>query len=262
VLNRKFKVVKLGEGDNLPQIILFSHNSQVQDIAVKLLRERRIQRDSILYSTLPTFLRVFWILFSKLIFKTRGSSKKFMLPLAAIVFDKQLLEKIGNLNTPLDIISKHFSSEKLHLINISKEVRLTLNDVVIYMYYFLRALEFRPIKFAIVGTSGILVNEAVLWFLVSFKILPVYLASPIAIELSIINNFILNDIWTFRRYRSGSFILRLFKYHIAVAIGGIINYVILLTLTFLGVYFLLANLVGIFMGYVANYLLSEVMVWK
>ncbi|RLG72549.1 MAG: hypothetical protein DRO08_03085, partial [Thermoprotei archaeon] len=73
MLNRKFKVVKLGEGDNLPQIILFSHNSQVQDIAVKLLRERRIQRDSILYSTLPTFLRVFWILFSKLIFKTRGS---------------------------------------------------------------------------------------------------------------------------------------------------------------------------------------------
>lgn len=52
-------------------------------------------------------------------------------------------------------------------------------------------------KFAVVGASGVLVNlgsfSALLWLGMNQ-----YLASPIAIEISIITNFLLNNYWTFK----------------------------------------------------------------
>jgi len=54
------------------------------------------------------------------------------------------------------------------------------------------------IRFCIVGASGVVIN---LGFFTLFLRLGVnkYLASPIAIELSILWNFLLNNYWTFRR---------------------------------------------------------------
>jgi dolichol-phosphate mannosyltransferase len=59
------------------------------------------------------------------------------------------------------------------------------------------------IKFAIVGASGVLVN---LGFFTLFLMMGVnkYIASPVAIELSIIWNFLLNNYWTFRWRKTGS----------------------------------------------------------
>ena len=59
------------------------------------------------------------------------------------------------------------------------------------------------IKFAIVGASGVLVN---LGFFTLFLMMEInkYIASPIAIELSIIWNFLLNNYWTFRWRKTGS----------------------------------------------------------
>jgi dolichol-phosphate mannosyltransferase len=53
------------------------------------------------------------------------------------------------------------------------------------------------IKFAIVGLSGVVVN---LCFFTLFLMMGMnkYLASPLAIELSIVSNFLLNNYWTFR----------------------------------------------------------------
>src|SRR5262249_47703383 len=53
------------------------------------------------------------------------------------------------------------------------------------------------IKFAIVGVSGIVVNIAGFTVLIALG-LNKFLASPIAIEISIIWNFLLNNRWTFR----------------------------------------------------------------
>lgn len=53
------------------------------------------------------------------------------------------------------------------------------------------------LKFGIVGASGVVVNQGVLMLLrVLFPELPVEVRSPIAIELAIISNFILNFHWT------------------------------------------------------------------
>ncbi|MEN6438549.1 MAG: glycosyltransferase family 2 protein [Syntrophobacter sp.] len=53
------------------------------------------------------------------------------------------------------------------------------------------------IKFSIVGASGVVVNLAFFSFLLSLGVSK-YLASPVAVELSILWNFFLNNFWTFR----------------------------------------------------------------
>ena len=52
-------------------------------------------------------------------------------------------------------------------------------------------------KFGIVGLSGIAINEGILIYLKEFASFEIWIASPIAIELSIMSNFISNDLWTF-----------------------------------------------------------------
>ena len=56
----------------------------------------------------------------------------------------------------------------------------------------------RFLKFCLVGGSGILVNEGLLFLLTEFGGLYYLWSSAIAIEASIITNYILNDFWTFR----------------------------------------------------------------
>ncbi|MGB9830675.1 MAG: GtrA family protein, partial [Fervidicoccus fontis] len=93
--------------------------------------------------------------------------------------------------------------------------------------------------------------------------LPLYISGAFSIELSIINNFILNSIYTFKSSEKSITFKKFFRYHISSAIGISINYVILLFLsTILKVEPLISNLVGIIFGFVANYLLSEHYVWK
>ena len=52
------------------------------------------------------------------------------------------------------------------------------------------------IKFALTGASGLLVNLSVFALLIELN-LHKYIASPIAVELSIVWNFLLNNYWTF-----------------------------------------------------------------
>lgn len=262
MLGEKFKIIKLSRDKDLPLIIIFSYDKRVEEVVNNLLCKKKVNNDTVIYGKFPKVLTIFLNLFLRIILKVNKADEKIVFPLAAIVFSKDFLRKINNLNTPLDIIFKRLDMGETHFIDIGKDVKIAIIDIIMYIFYLLKTSEYRPLKFATVGTSGILVNEGILWFLVSFNLLPVYLASPIAIELSIVNNFLLNDFWTFKKHRSGHFIMRLLKYHLAVVAGGVVNYVVLVTLTFLGVYFLLSNLIGIFLGFIVNYLLSELVVWR
>jgi len=84
-----------------------------------------------------------------------------------------------------------------------------------------------------VGGLGTLVNEGV--FTLTTHNIPVFFSLGLAIELSIIFNFVLNDIWTFKDRRVGGFIKRLLKFHVSSFSGGIVQYitVILLLVAFL-----------------------------
>mgnify|MGYP000061759050 CR=1 FL=1 len=261
LLAKRYNIIKLFDGKELPVAILFIEDDRLINLVKKIVYEGVIKENTVIVGE-PSPLALYALkMFSKTFLKTTISNIKYLLPLAIIVFDKKLLCDIEDSNTALNGILKYLDKgNKLHY-HVVKDMRITLTNVIVHIPLFLKAIEYRPLKFAIVGSTGILINEGLLWLLVHFCMFPVYVASPIAIELSIINNFILNDIWTFKRFRAGSFHIRLIKYHFAVAVGALVNYVVLLLLTFLGVFYLLANLIGIFLGYVANYVLSELLVW-
>lgn len=58
------------------------------------------------------------------------------------------------------------------------------------------------LKFALVGISGVAVNLLTLEMLLQYGMNP-FVASPVAIEASIVSNFMLNNFWTFRRRGPG-----------------------------------------------------------
>ncbi len=124
----------------------------------------------------------------------------------------------------------------------------------------------RLVKFGIIGTSGLVVNNFFLWLFYEHVGLMLALASPLAIAIAIFNNFTWNDLFTFREnrhQRKYTYFHRLVRYYASAAVGGLINYVALLFLTqFLGWSYLLGNLAGIGLGMISNFLLSEFWVFR
>ena len=119
------------------------------------------------------------------------------------------------------------------------------------------------LKFCIVGLSGVLVNEGLLWVLTGVVGLQYEISAIFAIEASILSNFTFNELWTFRGRARGHFLRRMLKFNLACAVGSTINYVILLALTrFANLHYLLSNLVGIACGTLWNYFMSATWVWK
>jgi len=78
----------------------------------------------------------------------------------------------------------------------------------------------RPLRFAVVGMVGAVVNSALLFGLITSTRIDPVMAGAIATELAIFCNFALNDRWTFRcqPYRR-SWIGRATRYN-AIAAGG------------------------------------------
>jgi len=113
------------------------------------------------------------------------------------------------------------------------------------------------IKFGLVGISGIAVNEGLLALFAKVFYWPLGIAGALAIEISIINNFLLNNYWTWRGSREHTFRTRLLRYHSVAIISGLVNYGILLLLSGFGMEPLLANLVGIGAGTIINFFLNH-----
>jgi len=120
-------------------------------------------------------------------------------------------------------------------------------------------------KFGIVGISGIVVNLVLLYFLVQYVHSEDLLASFIATELSILNNFVWNDTWTFRlagnTESSGRF-RRLVAFNFVSAGGVAINLGIFYILTrWFAVYYLLAQLGGILIAFSWNFIVNRRLTW-
>lgn len=121
------------------------------------------------------------------------------------------------------------------------------------------------LKFAFVGASGAIINLSFLWFLANYAHLFYMFAALLAIEISILWNFILNSKLTFHyKFKSQSFIFySLIKYHLASLFGIIINLLALFILTeFLMVYYIISETIAILLAFGLNYVLSTRIVWK
>jgi dolichol-phosphate mannosyltransferase len=118
----------------------------------------------------------------------------------------------------------------------------------------------RFIKFNLVGLSGVVVNEGLLIILATL-VYYVY-ASVVAIEVSIITNFIINDFWTFRDRRHGHIAARFFKFNGLMLIGLAVNLGILFAGTnYLSINYTLSNLIGIGAAFLVRYWLSLRYAW-
>jgi putative flippase GtrA len=124
----------------------------------------------------------------------------------------------------------------------------------------LRARVRRPMRFCVVGATGAAVNTAVLYLLSRGLGLPLLVSSALAVELAIVSNYLLNDRWTFATRRPS--LRRFAKFNIASLAGLSLNVTTVWLLTRSGVYFLVANLVGIAAAVAANYVFSAAWVWR
>jgi dolichol-phosphate mannosyltransferase len=117
------------------------------------------------------------------------------------------------------------------------------------------------IKFGVVGAIGVVVNEGLLFL---FQSAGVYflIAGAAAIEISILSNFVLNDLWTFRDRRSGDAASRLVKFNVLMLAGLVLNLAILYAgVDYLGMTAVVANLVGIAAAFFLRYALSVKYAW-
>ncbi|MHB0868800.1 MAG: GtrA family protein [Chloroflexota bacterium] len=118
----------------------------------------------------------------------------------------------------------------------------------------------RLARFGIVGASGVVVNSIALFIAHGVAGLPLLVASPLAVEVAILHNFVWNERWTFGA--SGFSFLRLGKFNLT-SLGGLLitSGVLYLLVSFVGVHYLMANLAGIALATVWNFATSLLWTW-
>jgi len=119
----------------------------------------------------------------------------------------------------------------------------------------------RLAKFLAVGASGVFMNMGVYAYLLRWGIQPAY-ASAVSVEASILSNFALNDLWTFRDRRSGKAAMRLLLFHLSRLAGAVTNVVAVALLTALGLEPIASNVLGIILGVAVNFYTSDRVVWR
>lgn len=118
-------------------------------------------------------------------------------------------------------------------------------------------------KFIVVGAVGLAVNQGMLFLLHDFTDLVLSFASPIAIFISMIVTFTLNERWTWHDRGTGALIHRLLMYFPINSGGLVINFALLTILhNRYGVHYLMANLVGAGVAAVWNFGLNNAITWR
>ncbi|MCD6324505.1 MAG: glycosyltransferase family 2 protein, partial [Desulfurococcales archaeon] len=94
--------------------------------------------------------------------------------------------------------------------------------------YLAHVIQLAPhyIRFAAVGFVGSVVNLAVLYLLKYLLGLAHAISTALAIETSVLSNFTMNDMWTFRFERRGDWRHRLIKFHGSSAAGILTQYAV------------------------------------
>lgn len=124
----------------------------------------------------------------------------------------------------------------------------------------------RFLKFCLVGGSGVGVQFGVYWLLTRIAGSPDLIALILSTEASILSNFTLNDLWTFRDRRIGlvkATLIRCLKFHL-ISLGVVaIYYAGFYPLTrFLGMYDLLALGIVIIIGVIWNFSMNLLWTWR
>lgn len=118
-------------------------------------------------------------------------------------------------------------------------------------------------KFLAVGGVGFLVNSAFLYFLTDVVHLFYVASSPLAIEISMLVTFVLNESWTWRDRKDGARWGRAWRYQVINFTGLFINVAVLYALTEgLGFHYIGSNILGAAMAAVWNYSVNHAVTWR
>ncbi len=145
--------------------------------------------------------------------------------------------------------------------------KLSVKDQIEFLFNIAK-IRFRNseefIKYCFVGSTGVVVNLGIYIFLTRSAGWIPDLASPLAIESSILSNFILNNGWTFRiRNNNDSTRRKFVKFHMAAGFSGLLNYLVFLGLfKMLGLNDIVASVVGIGVAMIVNYSINSFWTWK
>ena len=127
----------------------------------------------------------------------------------------------------------------------------------------------RLLQFGAVGFSGVLVNLAFVWagqalFAAAAPDLRDALSSALGIVVSVLTNFLLNDLWTWRdRDKGGSWLARLARYGLVSAAAGVLQFGCAMGLRLLlDANLYLAQAAGIGLGTAVNYVINNLWTFR
>jgi len=124
----------------------------------------------------------------------------------------------------------------------------------------------RFLKFCVVGASGVPVNLLFMWIGYNWifgslaESMRVSFASGFGFLVSVLTNFLLNDLWTWRdrAKKKGGFAGRLGRFYLVSAAGGAIQIACTTGLSRVGLHYMLAQLCGIALATAINYVVNNV----
>jgi len=186
---------------------------------------------------------------------------------------KILLEVLGkgtwanDREIPFEFVDREIGSSKLKFKTITEYAGQVV-DITLYSFFHHESAAWREwkkiFKFGIVGISGIVVNLGILQLLLMAGISG-YVSLFFAIAISILNNFVWNDLWTFRsspKRHSTSIWQRLWLFYTVSAGGALINYAIAIGLTSLaGMNIFISDAIGILIGFGWNFIINRRFTW-
>tara|TARA_A100001015_G_scaffold18638_1_gene21598 strand:+ start:17 stop:1117 length:1101 start_codon:yes stop_codon:yes gene_type:complete len=148
------------------------------------------------------------------------------------------------------------------------ESKLRLSDQIDFLInlFFIRINKsFQFIKYILVGLLGLVVNMGCYYVLTRFYGFQQNIAYLLAIELSVINNFIFHHLWTFKspRIKKRPIQHRFITYHLSVLASIFVQYtVFLICYHLLSWWDMLATFIGICAGFFINYIINTQITWK
>ena len=118
-------------------------------------------------------------------------------------------------------------------------------------------------QFLFTGFLGVFIDNGILYLLHSNIGLSLAVSKAVAVELTIIALFFVNDNWTFQKEKQPGTVWKRLAKSNGIRLGGlVISVLVLLTLhEKLGIWLLLANIMSIGAGFVFNYTF-ESFAWK
>jgi dolichol-phosphate mannosyltransferase len=123
----------------------------------------------------------------------------------------------------------------------------------------------RVATFMLVGLSGVIVNLGTLYLITEWLDVFYIWSGLVGAEASILSNFILNDLITFRDITRKRFSLakRLVSYHSITIIGTVISVTILYMLTeWLGFWYIVSGFIGLMAAFIWNFSINRISTWS